>query len=60
MADEPTGELDSTNAYSIFSLFKETVRLEKITVLAATHDTILLEMADVVYELRNGVLANGK
>ncbi len=59
LADEPTGELDSANAYSIFSLFKEMVRLEKVTVLAATHDITLLDMADVVYELRNGVLVNG-
>ena len=56
LADEPTGELDSANARSIFGLFKEMTRTKGIAVVAATHDSALLEMADTVKELRDGAL----
>lgn len=56
LADEPTGELDSTNARSIFGLFIEMVREQGISVVAATHDSTLLAMADEVKEMRDGVM----
>lgn len=58
LADEPTGELDSTNAYAIFSLFSEMVKIQKISVVAATHDSTLLAMADQVVEIRDGILVD--
>ena len=54
LADEPTGELDSANASSIFGLFAEMVSAQTISVIAATHDSTLLEMADEVVEMRDG------
>ena len=56
LADEPTGELDSVNARSIFGLFNEMVRDQGISVVAATHDSTLLAMADEVKEIRDGSL----
>ena len=56
LADEPTGELDSVNARAIFGLFKEMVQEQGISVVAATHDAALLEMADEVKELHDGSL----
>ncbi len=56
LADEPTGELDSNNAQIIFGLFKEMVQRQGITVVAATHDSTLLDMADEVREIRDGML----
>ena len=56
LADEPTGELDSNNAHSIFGLFKEMVVKQGISVVAATHDSTLLSMADEVMEIRDGRL----
>ena len=56
LADEPTGELDSVNARAIFGLFKEMVQKQGISVLAATHDSTLLAMADEVTEIRDGTL----
>ena len=56
LADEPTGELDSNNARSIFGLFKEMVQNRGISVVSATHDSTLLEMADEVKEIRDGQL----
>ena len=60
LADEPTGELDSANARSIFGLFIDMVRSNELSVVAATHDSTLLSMADEVLELRDGMLVNGK
>ena len=56
LADEPTGELDSTNARAIFGLFKEMVLKQGISVLSATHDSTLLAMAHEVKEIRDGHL----
>ena len=58
LADEPTGELDSANARSIFGLFNEMVRNQGISVVAATHDSTLLELADEVKEMRDGSLVD--
>ena len=54
LADEPTGELDSVNGRSIFGLFEEMVRDQRISVVAATHDSTLLKMADEVVQMRDG------
>ena len=56
LADEPTGELDSNNAKSIFGLFKDMVIHQRMTIIAATHDSSLLSMADEVKEIRDGSL----
>ena len=56
LADEPTGELDSNNARSIFGLFKDMVKEKGISVVSATHDSTLLSLADEVKEIRNGQL----
>ena len=58
LADEPTGELDSTNARSIFGLFVEMVRDQGISVVAATHDSTLLAMADDIKEMRDGAMSD--
>ena len=59
LADEPTGELDSNNARSIFGLFREMVLDRGISVVAATHDSTLLAMADSVKEMRDGSMIEG-
>ena len=56
LADEPTGELDSVNAKTIFGLFKEMVQEHQISVVATTHDPTLLGMADQVLEMSDGKL----
>ncbi len=57
LADEPTGELDSTNASNIFGLFQQMSRDRGMTVVATTHDRTLLDMADEIYEISDGVLS---
>ena len=56
LADEPTGELDSVNATAIFGLFAEMVSERGISVVAATHDAALLNIADEVREMRDGAM----
>ena len=59
IADEPTGELDSNNARSIFALFREMVEEQGISVVAATHDSTLLAMADSGKEMKDGSMVEG-
>jgi len=54
LADEPTGELDTTTGRQIFAMLRRIVEIEGITILTATHDPLIDEYADVVYELRDG------
>jgi ABC-type lipoprotein export system ATPase subunit len=54
LADEPTGELDSTNAQSIFGLFQQMVHDEGMSIVATTHDQTLLDMADEVHRMHDG------
>ncbi|KOV28026.1 ABC transporter [Streptomyces sp. XY431] len=54
IADEPTGQLDSETGRSIMELLRAVVRSEGVTVLVATHDPNLMELADRVVELRDG------
>ncbi|AYV26113.1 ABC transporter ATP-binding protein YtrE [Streptomyces sp. ADI95-16] len=54
IADEPTGQLDSETGRSIMRLLRAVVRSEGVTVLVATHDPALMELADRVVELRDG------
>ena len=56
LADEPTGELDSRNANAIFGLFQEMAQDRGMTVVATTHDRTLLDMADEIYEISDGVM----
>ena len=55
-ADEPTAALDTKNGLKVISLFRELVEKEGITVVMTTHDQGLMELADEVYELQDGVI----
>ena len=57
LADEPTGELDSVNAGAIFGLFRQMADEQDMTVVATTHDRTLLDLADEIYEIADGVLS---
>jgi putative ABC transport system ATP-binding protein len=54
LADEPTGQLDSGTGRSIMALLRTVVRRENVTALIATHDPMLIDLADRVVELRDG------
>ncbi|MDY6877509.1 MAG: ABC transporter ATP-binding protein [Chloroflexota bacterium] len=54
LADEPTGELDSETGRRIMALLQRIVERERITLVMATHDPLVLEYASLLYELRDG------
>ncbi|MFD3803003.1 ABC transporter ATP-binding protein [Streptomyces sp. NPDC058611] len=60
IADEPTGQLDSETGRQIMGLLRAVVRSEGVTVLVATHDPVLIELADRVVELRDGRIVEGQ
>ena len=57
-ADEPTAELDSPTAFAVMKLFKDLVRQNDLTILMTTHDTSMMEAADIVYTLEDGVISD--
>ena len=57
LADEPTGQLDSETGHRIMMLIRSIVRTEGVTAVVATHDPMMLDVADRVLVLRDGQLA---
>jgi putative ABC transport system ATP-binding protein len=57
LADEPTGQLDSQTGRGVMELLRVLVRSEGVTAIVATHDTMLIDLADRVVELRDGSVA---
>ncbi len=58
IADEPTGQLDSQTGRAIMQLIQAVVRSQEVTAIVATHDPILLNLADRVIELRDGAIVS--
>ena len=54
LADEATGELDSTTARDILALFQKIIREEHMTLLIASHDVLVDEYVDRVLRLQDG------
>ena len=55
IADEPTGELDSTTGMAIFTLLKNIGDRENVAVIVASHDvTVASRFATATRELRDG------
>jgi putative ABC transport system ATP-binding protein len=59
LADEPTGELDSTTATQIFQLLLDVIDQEGVTIITTTHDRLVMEKARRVIELADGQLQTG-
>jgi len=56
LADEPTGELDTTTGRQIMVLFQKISIEEGVTVLMVTHDPVVEEYASLVYHLGDGTI----
>jgi putative ABC transport system ATP-binding protein len=56
LADEPTGQLDSETGHMIMLLLRDVVRTEGVSAIVATHDPVMLDVADRTIELRDGEL----
>ncbi len=59
LADEPTGELDTTNGREIFTLLRRLQADQQATVISVTHDERYIEPGDLVIRIRDGLIENG-
>lgn len=53
-ADEPTGALDTATGIKVVNLFKKLIEAEGLSIVMTTHDSGLMQMGDVVYEMSDG------
>jgi macrolide transport system ATP-binding/permease protein len=56
IADEPTGNLDSTTGEEILALFRQLNREDGLTVILVTHDPHVASQADRVIRIRDGLI----
>jgi ABC-type lipoprotein export system ATPase subunit len=58
LADEPTGNLDSTTGSEIMALLRHLNQVERVTLLLVTHDPEAASFADRVVQLRDGQIVD--
>lgn len=56
LADEPTGNLDQTNAQSVMELLLELQSSEALTLVLVTHDPLIASQCDRICELHAGLV----
>jgi putative ABC transport system ATP-binding protein len=56
VADEPTGQLDTETGLSVMALIRGVVEAEGMTALVATHDPVMIALADRAVRLVDGRL----
>ena len=54
IADEPTGQLDAETGLSVMALLRGVVESEGVTALVATHDAVMMALADRVLPINDG------
>ena len=60
LADEPTGNLDSANSESIHKLLFELRDNFNKTFVIVTHNPELMKLADVIFEIKDGIIKQKK
>ena len=59
MADEPTGNLDSTTSKEVLHMFKDLNRQQGITVILVTHDPKIAAFTDRAINMEDGLICEG-
>jgi putative ABC transport system ATP-binding protein len=54
IADEPTGQLDAETGLAIMGLLRGVVEAEGLTAVVATHDPVMMSLADRVLTIADG------
>lgn len=54
LADEPTGNLDTTNTEKIMAILRSLAHDDRYCVIVVTHDLEVAEAADVTYRMKDG------
>jgi len=60
LADEPTGELDSHSGDEIYKILRSLQAQRQSTLVVVTHDRRFIRPEDLVLEIQDGHLMNGK
>ena len=55
-ADEPTAQLDSNMGLQVIAVFKKLIEEHGATIVMTTHDPDLMQLADQVFTLEDGIL----
>jgi ABC-type lipoprotein export system ATPase subunit len=58
LADEPTGELDSTTAHDILKLFRKIVDEEHVSLVMSSHDPLVDGYVDEIVQMRDGQIVS--
>ena len=59
LADEPTGNLDSTTSKEVLHMFKDLNRQKGITVILVTHDPKIAAFTDRAINMEDGLICEG-
>jgi len=59
LADEPTASLDSETGRNLVKLMREVSTEHKCIMVISTHDQEITELADVIIQLRDGMIIGG-
>lgn len=59
LADEPTGNLDSTTSVELLNMFKQLNRHQGITVILVTHDPKIAAFTDRAINMADGLILEG-
>lgn len=59
LADEPTGNLDTSSSHDVIGLLKIVAREYQQTLIVITHDLDIAQMADRIVRLQDGKLVGG-
>lgn len=54
IADEPSSSIDEALTKDLLSQLRKMVKEEKLTIIVASHDPVVLNWADKVYQMRSG------
>jgi putative ABC transport system ATP-binding protein len=57
LGDEPTAALDKDSGRTVVNLMKEMAEKEKTTIIMVTHDNKILDVADRIIIVEDGMLA---
>jgi len=59
LADEPTGDLDTKTGTEVVQIMYEAAKKENASVLVVTHDPVVADRAEKLFEMRDGMITKG-